>query len=85
MDKKTAVFTTKRIVASLEPITLIVHDNEGEWQFLGDSQASMEDLMMVSLQQILDIDSTVEDALSISHGQEAHRLADGNWKKITSS
>lgn len=79
MDKSTSVFTTKKIVVALEPITTVVHDYEGEWQFLGDSDVIMEDLLMVSIKQILEIDDTIEKVLDMERGQEAHKLPGGKW------
>ena len=79
MDKNTSVFTTKKIVVALETITTVIHDYEGEWQFLGNSDVTMEDLLMVSIKQILEIDDTIEKVLDMKQGQEAYRLPNGEW------
>jgi hypothetical protein len=79
MDKNLSVFTTGKIVVALEPITTIVHDSDGEWQFLGDSEVTMSDLLIVSLAQILDIDPTISTVLDMEPGHEANKAPNGNW------
>ena len=86
---KTAVFTSRFVIKDKKDITFISHDNEdGAWQFLSnDNFDNYEEIaMIVSLDEILQIDKTILDIADLPLGYIATRqtLSD-NWiiKKIT--
>ena len=79
MDKNTSVFTVKKILDRSESITTVVHDYEGEWQFLGNGEVTISDLLIISLNQLLEIDNSIESLLNMSKGVEANRVKDGEW------
>ena len=84
LDKKMAVFTTSQVVMGKEPITYVVHDDEGDWQFLCSIGASMSEAMIVTMSEILKIDSSLKEILWIPEGTEARRSSiGGEW--ITST
>ena len=80
MDKKMAVFTTKQVVGKFEPISIVIHDADGEWQFLSGRNVTMEDMMIITLEQILAVDSSIEEILNIDQGKRAHRFNDDVWE-----
>lgn len=73
IDLETEVFTQKSILSRLSNIHLVVHDIEGNWQFLNGEDALVEDLEMVSLTQILNYDENLKSTLTLPKGWEAHR------------
>lgn len=68
-----AVFTTKHVMQHNSPITYIAHDHEDDWQFFGNEDVKDEDVMIVSINQILQVDSSVSDILNMPIGMEAVR------------
>ena len=68
-----AVFTIKQVVYKHEPILYVVHDREGDWQFLSNTDVSVSDAMIVTMSEILNLDSSLEKLLWIPEGLEARR------------
>ncbi|MBI2285192.1 MAG: hypothetical protein HYU71_15885 [Bacteroidetes bacterium] len=75
------VYTLKQVVHDGMPIVYVVHDKDGNWQFLSRGEVSESDLMIISLKQMLEIDSSIEEILWIPEGIEAIR--EGPSKKWT--
>jgi hypothetical protein len=82
-DLDKAVFTLKSIVNRQSEILYIVHDQEDEWQFLSGGVASLEDMMIVSLRQIIEIDDTIQQILHLAKGKKANRTNRGSEWVIT--
>jgi hypothetical protein len=75
-----AVFTIKQVVYERKPILYVVHDKEGDWQFLSDSDVRVSDAMIVTMSEILDLDPSLEKVLWIPEGTEARRESvNGEW------
>ncbi|MBQ6286594.1 MAG: hypothetical protein IJK73_02930 [Bacteroidales bacterium] len=56
------------------PIIRVIHDQDGDWQFLGDEcNLQEEDAMVVSLNEILEYDITLSDILFLPWGRQAIR------------
>lgn len=68
-----AVFTVKSIIDGDEDVLLVIHDNEDEWQFLSAEDVSYENMMMVTLKQIIVRDNVIEQVLNLPLGYEASR------------
>lgn len=83
MEKLTAyVFTTKDIINNKTPILRVLYDDEGDWQFLNNEMELMEDdAMLVSLNEILQIDNSLSKLISQLHkGEIAYRKdSDSPW------
>lgn len=75
------VYTLKQVVHTRMPVVYVVHDKEGNWQFLSGGDVLESDLMIISLKQILEIDSSLEGILWMPEGMEATR--DGILKEWT--
>ena len=71
-DLEKAVFTIKGVINSSMPILYVVHDTDDEWQFLSDGDVFMEDMMIVTMREIIKIDPSV-GLLSLDMGYEAMR------------
>ena len=62
----TYVFTTKTIVYEKNPILRVICDNDGDWQFLdGQKDLKVEDAMLISLGEILQLDSSLDSIVSL--------------------
>ncbi len=75
MDKlSTYVFTTRYVIHMNSVIVRVIHDDEGDWQFLGEeSDLKEEDAMIISLGEILQRDNSLIDIINIPRGKIALR------------
>jgi hypothetical protein len=78
-----ASFTTRQVVEGTEPILQVSHDEEDHgWQFIGNSEVSMADAKLVSLQTIIHLDPTVLEVGDLPPGWEAVREhVGGPWTR----
>lgn len=81
--KNTMVITTKSIVTSDKGILLVSHDaDDGMWQFLDGNTVDEKDALILSLQEIVQIDCTVNDIHDLPPGWIAYRIKrDAQWIK----
>jgi hypothetical protein len=78
----TAVFATKKIMIDNVLITRIYHTSDNCLSFMDDySTNSNENIMLVSLGNVLKKDKSIKTAINLPAGHFAHRksLSD-NWK-----
>lgn len=82
MNYNQAVYTTKYIIEDKLPILYVIKDENGDWQFLGGQDVSIDDLMIVSLKQIIDYDKSINTLLNLKNSSfEAKRNDDKDkWK-----
>lgn len=74
IDLNQAVFTTKNVMNNKLTIVRVTHDHDGSWQFFDAvSTNSFENAMLVSLKNILNIDSSISDVIHIDEGHRAQR------------
>jgi len=73
-DLNKAVFTLKSVINRTDSILYIVHDDDDEWQFLNGHTVSPQDIMIVSLQQVINIDATILQILDLAMGYVANRI-----------
>ena len=74
----TAVFTTKFVVEQKHLITKVYHDiDDGAWQFFSnDNYESFEKVaMVISLGEIIEIDSTILELADMPEGYLAERVS----------
>lgn len=81
INYNTYVFTTKYVMQNNSPIVRVLHDEDGDWQFLGDEGNLQEtDAMVVSLGEIIEFDSTLSGVIDLPIGKQALRNNIGeNW------
>lgn len=71
---KLPVITTKFVIENNSPIVYVFRDEEGDWQFFGkEENIKEEDAKVISLDEILEIDPSINDILWISNGMQAWR------------
>lgn len=77
------VMTTKNIVKNNNHILSIWHDaDDGMWQFLDGTDVSVEDAMMISLEEVTNIDNSVKEVSDLPLGWVAWREKKGSaWKR----
>jgi hypothetical protein len=78
-----ATFTTRQVVEGLEPILLVSHDAEDHgWQFIGSSDGTMANALIVCLAEIVKRDSTVLEVADLLPGWQATRESvGGDWTR----
>lgn len=80
---ETSVFTTIYVIEEGKEITTVIHDDEGDWQFFSNDEINDFDKVakLVSLQQIIDIDSTILKLYHMPRNKTAQRSSiNGKWK-----
>lgn len=80
---ESSVFTTSFIIEGGMEITTVMHDTDGDWQFFSDDE--FEDFekvaKLVSLKQIINLDSTILELSQLPKGKTAQRRSvNASWK-----
>ena len=70
--KNLCVFTTRQWLDLNKPILRVIHENDGDWQFLTGDQMP-EDIRIVTLQEIVLRDKTLNDIFNLDYGESAER------------
>jgi len=78
-----AAFTMRQVMDGSEPILLVSHDADDHgWQFIGSSEASMADAMIVALESVAKIDPTILEVADLEPGWQAIRTTVGGvWTR----
>lgn len=71
--KSLAVFTNRHHLELNKPILYVVHDYEGDWQFVTDDDISDEDARLISLEELIKRDRSLNDLFNLDYGQYAER------------
>lgn len=79
LSVRTAVFTTKRINEGAAQVRGIVHEHEGDWQFLDGDPVTAEDGALVHLHHIVAGHPHVAEFADLPSGMQAWRQDDGTW------
>ena len=58
-NKNKSAITTKYVVNNNSIIVSVFYDEDGDWQFLGEEEVSEEDAIVVSIQEMIDIDKSL--------------------------
>lgn len=71
----TAVFTTRFVLEKKSPILVVFHFSDGSWQFSGlEKNLCDNDFKVVSLKEIIELDSSLLEIANMPLGSEAKRL-----------
>ena len=75
--------TTRRIVYDGDPILAVVHDVDGDWEFIDNGPLELDDLMLVHLGHIVEHHSEVMQFADLPPGWEARRSdARSEWRRL---
>lgn len=72
-NENLAVFTCVHIMQQGHPILRVVHDEDGDWQFLCGGAHSESDAMLVSLKRVYEKDPSIGELASLPQGKVAVR------------
>jgi hypothetical protein len=79
--KNLAIFTTKQWLENDKPILRVVHEIDGDWQFLTGDQMP-EDIRIVALEQMILRDETLNEVFDLDYGYSLDREFIGDeWTK----
>jgi hypothetical protein len=79
--KNLATFTTRQWLELQKPILRVVHETDGDWQFLTGDQES-EDIKIVALEQLALRDQTLNSIFNLDYGEQAEReFVGGAWSR----
>jgi hypothetical protein len=82
--KNLGVFTTRQWLDLKKPILRVIHDTEGDWQFLTGDQMP-EDIKLVALEEMTLVDKTLNEVFNLDYGEEAEReTIGGQWTRTES-
>lgn len=74
MNKNQYVFTTKFVIYDNSEIIRIIHEENGDWQFLGHEENINEtDAVIISLGEMMDFDDSLSIVASLPVGKQAIR------------
>jgi len=80
-EKNLATFTTRQWLELRKPILHVVHDNDGDWQFLTGDQTP-DDIKIVALEQLILLEGTLNEVFDLEFGEEAERdFVGGKWTR----
>ena len=75
------IFTTRQWLEEHKPILRVVHDHDGDWQFLTGDQIP-EDIRVVALSEIVRSDHTLNEVFDLEYGEDAERASVGEaWER----
>ena len=78
-----AVVTLARVIDGSQPILIVVHDEDGDWQFLDGGKVTEQDAATVSLKRVVDLEPAVKNLADLPPGWAAERDAtDKPWKRF---
>ena len=72
-DKNKSAITTKYVVNNNSIIVSVFYDEDGDWQFFGKEEVSEEDAIVVSIQEMIDIDKSLVNLPDLKEGESAYR------------
>jgi hypothetical protein len=76
------VFTTRRVMEEGLPILDVFHNENGDWQFLCGTTTDVEQACLVCLNDIVQLDSTVNGIADLPRGWQAWRSKPGEeWRR----
>jgi hypothetical protein len=67
------VFTSARVMERGEPICLVFHDEDGDWQFLSGYEERAHEVRLVHVEHIIGWDDTVVAIADLPRGWKAWR------------
>lgn len=71
-NKDTAVFTTRQFIELQYPVLSVIHNHDGDWEFLTDCQFP-EDIRVIALIEMINYDDTLNSVFNLDYGEMASR------------
>ncbi|TCI84800.1 DUF4262 domain-containing protein [Tenacibaculum sp. M341] len=78
-ERYLGVYTTFHALEG-KPILYVYHNEDGDWQFHTEYEPKIEDAKLICLEEIVKIDSTLNEIYYLNYGQTAYRNEiGGEW------
>ncbi len=81
-ERNLGVFTTRQWLENNDPILRVVHDEEGDWQFLTE-EIDFDNGKVIALKLIILKDKTLNEIFDLEYGEEAERDFIGDKWRIS--
>ena len=69
----TAVFTCVHVLNQERPILHVIHDGDGDWQFLCGAQHDVDEARVIALAEAYELDPSVGALARLGYGHSADR------------
>ena len=80
-SKNLGIYTTRQWLELDQPILRVVHEFDGDWQFLTGDQMP-EDIKLVCLEEIVKKDNSLNEVFDLEYGESAERdYINGLWTR----
>lgn len=80
-QRNLGIFTTRQWLEENEPIVRVVHEENGDWQFL-TKEIDFENGKLIALEQMILRDETLNEVFDLEYGEEAERDFIGDkWRR----
>lgn len=81
-ERNLGVFTTQETLNG-KPILWVYHNQDGDWQFHSEENPNLDNAKLVSLESLVQMDSTLNELYYLNFGQSATReTAKSEWKVV---
>ena len=81
-ERNLGIFTTRQWLEKKEPIVRVIHDHDGDWQFLTENFS--DEGILVNLESMIKSDKTLNQVFGLEYGEAAERKEiGGNWSITT--
>jgi hypothetical protein len=75
-------FVTAQVLGRVEPILRAVHEADGEWQFIGPTDGTLENAKIIALSEAVDLDPSILQLADLPLGWQAVRDSpEQPWKR----
>jgi hypothetical protein len=73
IDLNVAVFTSRYVMKNKSPIVYVTLHDDGCWEFYSKETITESEIMIVSLQEIINVDASIKEILNLQVGFYAMR------------
>jgi hypothetical protein len=82
-ESKSAITISQRLVVEKKkPILYVYHDTSDQWQFLASEDNQIDEVIFISLEDIISIDNSIKQISDLPKGWRAWReTKDQSWKR----
>lgn len=77
LEKNKLVYTTRNILNGISKISIIYHDDDGDWQAL-DRFPDLDDPCLISMTDLYEIDESIVEVMDMPKGYKATKN-DSKW------
>ncbi len=71
--KEPIAITERPVVARNKPILYVIHDDDGDWEFLSSADSTMVEVFTMPLKEMFDFDKSLKTIIDLPKGWKAMR------------